>query len=412
MRILFIAPHPFFAPRGTPIAVLAAARVLAGAGHRIDLLTYFQGEDVDIPNVRMLRIRRPPFVRSVPIGVSWQKLPCDAYLAVAAARLVRANRYDLVHAVEEGAFIAWWIRNRAGIPYVFDMDSCMSEQVRNRGRVYAPAASVFQWLERRTIRDAAGVVAVCRTLVDYARAHHPAGPVALLPDPPVTAITGTGSPAPAREAVARIASVQGVKILYVGNLESYQGVDLLLDAFERVAAENLDAQLIIAGGDAAGIARLARQAAAASLGGRVHLIGPTPLEALDEVLSAADILVSPRRSGTNTPMKIYSYMLSGRPILATAIPAHAQVLEESVAVLTEPTAVAMAEGLRRLLADASLRRRISSAASVLATATYSHDAYRRRLLDFYSSLENGREARIDSRPDTPTRGPAAVSPVA
>ena len=60
LRILFLAPQPFFEVRGTPLAVLHLTRALAGLGHAVDLLTFPQGEAVATPGVRHLRSLRLP----------------------------------------------------------------------------------------------------------------------------------------------------------------------------------------------------------------------------------------------------------------------------------------------------------------------------------------------------------------
>ena len=88
---------------------------------------------------------------------------------------------------------------------------------------------------------------------------------------------------------------------------------------------------------------------------RVHFLGPRPLPQLGAYLRQADVLVSPRIAGTNTPMKIYSYLDSGRPVVATRLPAHTQVLDDEIACLVDPTPEDLAEGLVRLFRDAELR---------------------------------------------------------
>ena len=39
MKILMVAPQPFFEPRGTPISVYQRLEALSALGHHIDLLT-------------------------------------------------------------------------------------------------------------------------------------------------------------------------------------------------------------------------------------------------------------------------------------------------------------------------------------------------------------------------------------
>lgn len=378
MKILFLAPQPFFSNRGTPIAVRAALEALAEDGHEIDLLTYFEGEDVTISGVRIFRIDRPRFVRTVPIGVSWQKVPCDLAMWRAARRLVADGAYDVVHAVEEAAFIALALKRVHGIPYVYDMDSRMSAQIEERSRWLRPIAYVFAALERLAIRRSAGVLAVCRALVDYARPYQPGGNVALLPDMPMNTAGASQS--------EELASVGGTKIVYVGNLEEYQGIQLLLDGFELVQGRHPDARLVIIGGSSAHIEMYRTRAGSLSEQGRVLFLGPRPLAKLGEFLAAADILVSPRTKGENTPMKIYSYMDAGKPVLATRRLTHTQVLDDDVACLVAPTADAMAEGLDRLLADAELRTRLGNAAQALVRREYSQARFRQRLSEFYATV--------------------------
>lgn len=380
MNILLLAPQPFFVSRGTPIAVRAVAAALAAMDHRVELLAYHTGEHVSMPGVHVRRIPPPPGVRRVPIGPSWQKAVCDVSMYRAAVRLAASGRFDLVHAVEEAAFIAMALRRRFGLPFVYDMDSLMSEQIREKSRLLLPAAFAFRVMERAAIRRAAGVLAVCPALLDEARRIHPAADAALLPDTPLN--SGDDDPDP------EIASVEGLKLLYVGNLEPYQGVGLLLDAFTRISDEFPRVTLLIVGGgrDSAEDTLLRTIPAALWRTGRVRLMGPRPLERLGSILAAADILVSPRCAGRNTPMKIYSYLQSGRPILATRLPTHTQVLDDSTALLVEPGPDAMATGLRRLIETPSLRAALGEAGRRLARREYGMHAFRRRLAEFYERI--------------------------
>ena len=115
MKILFLAPQPFYTERGTPIAVRLAVTSLCREGHQVDLLTYPEGEDIAIPGMRLLRAGRPPGVKRIPIGFSIKKLLCDLWLLFAAFELLRRERYDVVHAVEESVFIALLARWRPAL---------------------------------------------------------------------------------------------------------------------------------------------------------------------------------------------------------------------------------------------------------------------------------------------------------
>ena len=74
MKALVIAPQPFFTPRGTPLSVYHRTAIAAELGVEIDLLTYGQGRDVDIPGVRIIRIPDFAFLGTVKVGPSMLKI--------------------------------------------------------------------------------------------------------------------------------------------------------------------------------------------------------------------------------------------------------------------------------------------------------------------------------------------------
>src|SRR5258706_11640699 len=98
-----------------------------------------------------------------------------------------------------------------------------------------------------------------------------------------------------------------------------------------------DARLVLAGGSADHVARAKAQAHAAGIGDVAIFAGERPAAEIPAYLLAADLLVSPRSRGTNTPLKIYQYLRSGKAIVATRLLTHTQVLDDDTAFLTEAT---------------------------------------------------------------------------
>jgi glycosyltransferase involved in cell wall biosynthesis len=373
MKILLVAPHPFFTHRGTPMAVRLVCEGLSRLGHTVDVLTYHEGENIDCPGVNIHRIGRPLFVRRIPIGASWQKIVCDIALARRLKRMLREARYDVIHAMEESAFMA----ARTELPFVFDMDSLMSRQLVEKSKLFWPAAVVFKWLERHALRRCVGVLAVCELLACEARKYQ--SNVHVLPD---VALASSG----AVELPEALTETRGLRLMYVGNLQHYQGIDLMLEAFAGVAPACPESVLIIVGGTLDQIAAYSRKAARWKVLDRVRFVGPIPIDSLAQTLSFSDILVSPRISGENTPMKLYSYLMSGRPVLATRLPTHLQVVRDEQALLVEPTVDAMAKGMRALIDSPELRERLGAAGRELASRCYSHDSFNQRLQAFYEKI--------------------------
>src|SRR5204862_3069475 len=103
--------------------------------------------------------------------------------------------------------------------------------------------------------------------------------------------------------------------------------------------------------------------------------GERPAADIPAYLLAADVLVSPRSRGTNTPLKIYQYLRAGKPIVATRLLTHTQVLGDDTAILTGASADAFAEGVLAALADRDRAEMLGRAARRLAETKYSYEAY-------------------------------------
>ena len=394
MNILLLAPHPFYQERGTPIAVNLLLRALSTAGHTVDVLTYHEGEDVSYPRVTIHRIRRPPFARQVPPGPSLKKILCDLYLFPKALAMARRKRYDIVHAVEESVYMAMWLRRRRGLPYLYDMDSSLSLQVADKFPRFRFLLPAMRHTEGAAVRKALAVVPVCDALADIAR-RDGARKVFLLRDVSLL------NPAEAadEEVVLRLMPPRSaVRFLYIGNLESYQGIDLQLESFKVFLTRGGLGQLVLAGGKAADIQRYRDKATALGLAGQVHFIGPQPVSRMAALFNAADILVSPRVKGNNTPMKIYSYLASGKAILATDLPTHTQVLTPEFALLAPPSAELFGEAMVRLAADPSLRAKLGATGRTQAARLYSVEAFDRAVREIYdwvgTEIVQGRNGRV------------------
>ena len=382
MRILLVAPQPFYQERGTPIAVRMLVEVLCGQGHAVDLLTYHEGADLDIDGLKILRTPALPGLRHVPIGISWKKLVCDLLLSAQLLRLALSRRYDVIHAVEEAVFPAILLRSSARARVVYDMDSMLGESLVSKWRLLRPVERALRAIERAVIRRSDAVFAVCSDLAQHVSDDAPDVPVFLIEDVALPSQQYCSSAEPLRE----LLDIRGRLALYVGNLQRYQGVEQVVRAMAELP-QVLDLTLVLIGGAESDIARLRALVRKLHVEERVYLLGPRPLAQLGGFLSQADILVSPRSQGSNTPMKVYSYMNSGTPILATRILSHTQVLDDDCAQLVEPNSQALARGLATLATDERLRARLGTAARQRARERYSVEAFREKVRAAYRTLE-------------------------
>ena len=375
MRILMIAPEPFFESRGTPFSEYHRIRALADLGHTVDLVTYPFGRDVALPGLKLHRSWRPPFIRRVRIGPSFAKVPLDLLLALKALHVGLKWRFDYVHSHEEGGAIGLVLARLLRIPHLYDMHSSLPEQLSNfkfsRSRMLL---SAFRALERAMVKRSASVIVICRHLEEVARAIAPDAHVVLIENAPGSGDTAVGPGTVDVRAAAGVAA-GGPMILYTGTFEAYQGLDLLFAAMRPVLAVCPDARLVMAGGHADQVERARREAERLGVAAATVFVGERPAEEIPAYLAAADVLVSPRSRGKNTPLKIYQYLRSGKPIVATNLLTHTQVLDSSVAELTDATADAFGAGILRVLRDREHGAALSRAAQALADTRYTYEAY-------------------------------------
>src|SRR4051812_36110151 len=244
MRILMIAPEPFFEPRGTPFSEFHRIRALTALGHTVDLVTYPFGEDVSMPGLRVYRSLRPWFVHRVKIGPSAAKLPLDGLLAFSALRRALAGSYDVVHSHEEGGLIGVVVAALLRIPHLYDMHSSLPQQLTNfafsRSRLIR---GVFLAIERVMIRRSRVVVVICPSLQETVREIDPGARSVLIENAP-----GSSEESATAEQAAQVRRQFGLLastpvVLYTGTFEAYQGLELLFAAMSHVHARIPDAKL-------------------------------------------------------------------------------------------------------------------------------------------------------------------------
>ena len=169
MKALVISPEPFFSPRGTPLSVYYRTLVLAELGVEVDLLTYGQGEDVDIAGVRIVRIPSFRLLGPVPVGPSFLHLFLDVFLMAWTLGLLVRYRYSFVHAHEESVFFCRLLKPLFGFKLVYDMHSSLPQQLTNfdftRSRFLI---GLFERLERSCLQSADAVITISPALADYA----------------------------------------------------------------------------------------------------------------------------------------------------------------------------------------------------------------------------------------------------
>ena len=338
MRGLIVAPQPFFSPRGTPFSVYYRTLITAQLGAKLDFLTYGEGQDVDIPNVHFIRIFHFHATEPIRIGPSFLKLFYDFFIMLRMIGLLIRNRYDFVHAHEEAVFIACLLRPFFRFKLIYDMHSSLPQQLENfKFTKLKGVIRLFQILENHSLRVADAIITICPDLSNYVEKNLPdSGKNHLIENslfsPVKLKINQQSSKASyTHPAVEKFRDENDHLVVYAGTLEPYQGVDILVQSIVKVLRHHSNTGYLIAGGTPAQVKQYRKMAVALGVENHVLFTGRVSQEAAKFFCSLASVLVSPRSSGTNTPLKIYEQLASSIPIVATKIYSHTQVLTDDVA---------------------------------------------------------------------------------
>ena len=170
MKILMISPQPFFEPRGTPISVYQRLEALSALGHEIDLVTYHVGKDVELPNVKIHRVRKVKMIQHVRIGPSRAKILLDVLVFFKAIQLLLRKRYDVIHSHEEASFFSMFLAGVFRTRHLYDMHSVLSRQLGNFNFGNKPIfVKIFGVLETMVLKTCDAVITVGTDLENYVR---------------------------------------------------------------------------------------------------------------------------------------------------------------------------------------------------------------------------------------------------
>ena len=387
MRILMIAPEPFLEPRGTPFSVYHRAKALVTLGYEVDIVTYPIGKQVALPGLRIYRAPALPFIHKVKIGPSLAKFPLDLCVLLTAVWWLCWRRYHYLHTHEEAGVMGIVLASIFRCKHLYDMHSDLSQQMSNfaftKSRVLIHCVEALQKL---IVRKADAVITICPDLEQTVKRLAPGKPVYMIEN---VAVDEALPPANERDiALIRQQWKLGTDpvLLYTGTFESYQGIELLLHSVVLVRRAFPKARYVLVGGKPEQVEKERLLAQKLGIAEMVCFVGQRPLEEMPQFMALADILLSPRIEGTNTPLKLYTYLRSGKPILATDIFSHTQILTSRMAMLVPPTVEGMAQGALELLNNPELAQRLGQYGRSVAEKNYSWSAFLQKNYHAYSEF--------------------------
>ncbi len=407
MRILMISPQPFFESRGAPFCVYQHIKALLALGYEVDLVTYHIGQQVDHPGLKIYRAPAIPFIRGVKPGPSLAKFPLDLFVFLTAFWRLCLRRYKYIHTHEEAGFMGVLLAYVFRCKHLYYMHSDLSQVVSSSE--FTKSRFVMRcvdFVQKFMVSRADAVIVFYPEIELTVKRIVPQKPVYLILPPAVDEGLPPADPNDVAHLQDQLKLSNGQVLLYTGTLESYQGIDLLLQSVPKVLSEFPHVHYIIVGGRPEQIEKLQILAHELHITESVQFLGQRPLEEMPAFVSLADILLSPRSKGTHTPLKLYSYLRSGKPILATDILAHTQILTSEVSLLVPATAEGLTQGALELLRDQELAQSLGIHARQVAEKLYSWKSFLEKNCQVYAEFMGVPNSDVEQeqiRDSIPTR---------
>lgn len=364
MKILTIAPTPFFANRGTHIRILEEARAQVRRGHDVTIATYHVGGKIPrklSENIDVRRIRRWLFwYKKLEAGPDWQKILLNLLLIKKVFFLARTEKPDVIHAhLHEGAAIAWVVTHLLlwrQIPVIVDFHGSLVNEMKSHGYLkFQFAQNIFGKLEQWI--DNMGDCAVVSSwenqkIIQKARTDE----VLVLPDG-VDLSQYTLAQKISQKELRKKFHIPSDKtiIIYTGALLPNKGMRYLLEAIPFVCKEVSQAHFVLAGFP---IDDVAQFIADNNLKERVTIISPLSYFKLPQLLMSADIAVDPKDSAVaQASGKILQYMGAGLPIVCFDKQNNREYLENDAFYAQEISAFGLTRSILRAIKEKDLRKK-------------------------------------------------------
>ena len=398
MRILHIFDHSLPLQSGYVTRSLGVLRSQHALGWETVHLTsrrhgFYAGKSAEVESADGLTFHRTPGGGTGLPG--FQELLDMRAVAKRLATLVKAERPDILHAHSPvlNVLPALAVARRFGLPVVYEVRALWEDAAVDlqRSREGSLRYRLSRWIDTRAFHRVGGIVALCEPLRAeiVARGIDPAR-VSVVPnavDPRFLEPAGTTSAA----ARSELGLGSGPVLGYIGSFYSYEGLGLLVDALDLLRGRRPDLTLLLVGGGPEE-QRLKERVAELRLQDRVIFVGRVKLEEVTRYYQALDLLVFPRRrmrlTELVTPLKPLEAMAQGKPVLASDVGGHRELVRHKETGLLFPAddVTALAAAIEGALADRAGTARIAAAGRHFVTKERNWHAVGARYAPIYEAL--------------------------
>lgn len=386
VRVLQVGAFPFPSHQGSQVYVGGMVRSLAAAGAEVWLATYGYGVGDWPAGVGQVPVRELPLPTSLASGPSVAKVVRDVLLVDGVRRFLRNHEVDVVHAHNVEAPLAAWLGSLlagTNIPVLYNLHTSLEEElpVYVGGRRRKALAGRFgKRVDRALAQRADGCIAISRRAREVLESWGAHNVVYLPPGIDPQELEG-GSGERARE---RWDLGDRPWLVYTGNADPYQDLDVLFDAVARVEELGL---LVVTGSPLEQPRAWARQHNLPEE--RLRLIGSRSFDDVKDALAAGTIAALPRATCAGFPIKLLNYLAAGLPTVCAE--GSSQPIE---GVVTVPNGrpEAMADAFRSLLRTPSITARLGVGAARAIRSRWTWERRAKELMRHYESMLSAQRA--------------------
>lgn len=384
LRVLMIAPTPYFSDRGCHVRIYEEARALTKLGHEVCIVTYHLGRDM--PGVRVVRTPHIPWYKKLEAGPSWHKPYLDILLLWKSLTEVSSFRPHLIHAhLHEGALIGWILKRLKHLPLLFDFQGSLTGESLNHGFIHnsSPLVKIFKKIERFIDSCADDII----TSSDQGR-QELIDDWGILPERVTKLIDGVDTDIFFAHSQSKARLALGISenvklVVFLGLFNQYQGVDLLFDAISLIKSKSSNMRFLLMGFPDE---EYRQKAVKMAIDDVIIFTGRVRYDQAAFFLSAGDIAVSPKVAQTEANGKLFNYIACGLPTVVFESYINREILGEDGIYVEYGNTSALAETIISSVYDSVTMKSLSKRVRERAINVHSWSTRAQQLESVYREL--------------------------
>lgn len=386
IRVLMIAPTPFFSDRGCHVRIYEEVKALQQNGCEVIVATYHIGRDMD--GVSIERISNIPWYKKVSAGPSWQKPFLDILLLLKAFSIAREFKPHIIHAhLHEGAFIGAFVSKWFRVPLIFDYQGSMTGEMldhrflKKNGIIFKLFKELERWIDKVSdliLPSSTGAADVLKSTFGIASKK-----VIPLLDAVDTGIFQPGYNV--TDLRKKLDIPEGRRVIaYLGVLNEYQGLDLLLTAAKDVISQIKEAHFLIMGYP--NVERYRDMAESLGISANISFTGRLNYSEAPMYLCMGEIAVSAKLSKTEANGKISNYMAAGLPTVCFDTNVNREILGDCGVYAEFGDKDALSAAILKLLSNPARIKALKKAVRKRAETELSWRAAGEKMMNIYGKI--------------------------